>query len=286
MQPAAVEQPTKVMGRRLVAGTLDYLVLPFVIGVAAFALTADFIEVPFCSSETDPNCIALEVGDDPRYWVIADDGWILPTYGAAFGVWVLNLVILQGLVGASLFKLALGLRVVNEEGRLAGFGKVLIRSVVWIVDGIGCCVPLVGPIVALASKDDRRIGDMAAKTNVVRKRSVGTPPLGAAVAAGPYGSTPGGYGATGYGTSGAYGSTGYGTPGGYGSPGAAPGYGTPETPGYAAATPPGAASGPSDTGGAPEPQWDAERNAWVQWDPEGARWMRYDDASGGWVPLQ
>jgi hypothetical protein len=66
--------------------------------------------------------------------------------------------------------------VVDEQGNKASFGKMLLRWVMWIVDGLPLVLgPLVGLITSLTTTGHRRVGDMVAKTHVVRKSSVGHP---------------------------------------------------------------------------------------------------------------
>lgn len=70
-----------------------------------------------------------------------------------------------------------------------------------------------------------------------------------------------------------------------------------DSPGWAAPAPgPEAASAPEPApvaatqAGAPaptrEPQWDAQRNAWVYWEAETSRWLQFDAATGQWGPLR
>ena len=248
-----MQDPTSVMGRRLVAGIFDYFLLPFGLAIASLFLFGGFEEVPFCSS-ADSNCFYVESGGSTDYYQIEGIGIF---YLVLFVVWVANLIVVQGMGGASLGKYALGLRVVDEQGATAGFGPVVIRQLLWLVDGIGCFVPLVGPIAGLASKGHRRIGDMAAKTNVVAAASVGTPPMPGVA------------------------------PGGYAVPATPPAPGTPygaapPAPGAPAAAPSGPAAAPGSAG---EPQWDAERGTYIQWDGTNQRWMAYDQASGQWHPI-
>lgn len=69
--------------------------------------------------------------------------------------------------GQTLGKRVVGIRVVSEKGEL-GAGPVLIRNLLRIVDGFLCY--LVGFVVALASKKNQRLGDMAASTRVVKAK--------------------------------------------------------------------------------------------------------------------
>ncbi len=112
--------------------------------------------------------------------------------------------IFQGLVGGSLGKLALGLRVVKADGRQAGIGASFARTFGWIIDAITCGLPIVGGIAMFSSSGHRRVGDMMAGTYVVPQQLVGNPvilpgqpgfgqfpsPAYGAPAYGPYGGPP------------------------------------------------------------------------------------------------
>lgn len=78
--------------------------------------------------------------------------------------------VLEATTGATVGKLAVGIRVVKEDYRLADFAAVLIRNLVRIVDYFFCF--LVGLIMIAATKKRQRLGDMAANTLVVRKEYV------------------------------------------------------------------------------------------------------------------
>ncbi|HEY5014755.1 MAG TPA: RDD family protein [Acidimicrobiia bacterium] len=47
-----------------------------------------------------------------------------------------------------------------------------------------------------------------------------------------------------------------------------------------------AAQVPAAAPAAREPQWDAQRNAWVYWEAETQRWLQHDPATGQWGPLR
>lgn len=85
--------------------------------------------------------------------------------------------VLPGITGWTLGKVAVGIRVANERGEVpAGIGRNLLRQIVGIADYFPYFIPgLVGFIVALADGQNRRLGDMAAKTYVIRKDAVGRP---------------------------------------------------------------------------------------------------------------
>ena len=134
--------------------------------------------------------------------------------------------------------------------------KALVRWVLWIVDGFPYFLPLVGFIVGLTTVGHRRVGDMAAKTFVVRRAAMGSPIVVPGLTAPP---APAGYA------------------GAWGAPppdptGATTGWGPavdPSSAGWASPTPPPAAAPTAPDPGVP--QWDEARGTYIQWDPDARR---------------
>jgi uncharacterized RDD family membrane protein YckC len=90
--------------------------------------------------------------------------------GPAFLLFFIGLayyVVMEVTSGGTLGKLALGLRVVKEDGSKLDWGASLIRNILRIVDGF--FFYLVGAIVVWTSKKKQRLGDMVAHTLVVPK---------------------------------------------------------------------------------------------------------------------
>jgi uncharacterized RDD family membrane protein YckC len=239
--------PTAVIGRRIGAWLID-LVLYLAIAFLAAAVFSDFKseEVPdafegdACDVIQDQftSSTCFEVGGTVFY----DEGgssavvWLVPLAAT-----VLNHVVLAGTKGGSLGKLAVGLRVVKSTtGQIAGIGANFLRTLLWIVDGIPFCFPLVGLITGLTTKGHRRVGDMAASTLVVGKDAVGRPPfvpgLTAAAAA------PGGFPPPA-------------APGGWAPPSSPQGWDAPPppTPTWGAPTPPAAPPPPDPWSASPPP---------------------------------
>lgn len=261
--------PTAVVGKRIVAAIIDALIA----GVPAFLLTgtANDGEV---ATNASTQLVALVIG-------------------------FLNNVVLQGQTGASAGKHALGLRVISEETYgLADFGKCALRWVVSILDVMFCF--LIGLIMIATTERHRRLGDMAAKTLVVDKNSVGRSPMSAG-GAGPY-ATP--YGQAPYGVSPT--PTQAPPPGGWSPPPAgnwAPPTQTstpsafdnpaPSTFGAPAQQPPmvqqpqAAAPQPAaqPQQAAAEPQWDAARNTYIVFDQSSNRWMQWNNTTQQWTPI-
>jgi uncharacterized RDD family membrane protein YckC len=277
-----LSDPTAVLGKRFGAYVVDSIIgLAIAAAIFGATVSTDTIEgVNPCfelndaldgTSESDWDACTVEAPNGEDFFVIYNgedatafevgDTYLI--WIALFGYSILVFWIWQGLSGMTVGKALFGIRTVNEEGQAPGIGKATVRSLLWIVDGIGCCVPLVGPIAAVSTKGHRRIGDMVAKTYVVEKNAMGagpvvipgvTPPAPAA----------------------AFGSPGY---------GAQPGWGTtpqgmPTTP--PAGAPPGTPATPPTAG---EPQWDAARNAYIQWDAGQQKWLQFDDATQQWRPI-
>jgi len=78
-------------------------------------------------------------------------------------------VLFESLAGGTLGKLAVGIRVTDEQGNKPTFVKSLVRNVLRIVDGFPYIIPyLLGFIVASTSDKKQRLGDKAAHTIVAK----------------------------------------------------------------------------------------------------------------------
>jgi uncharacterized RDD family membrane protein YckC len=202
-----------VIGVRILAWIVDFvLIAGLSLLLSPFFFLGEF--VPNENNVSNPcsiirdqdddvaNCI--ELGDDVYFSSSSDT---LIQFGATLAYGVVVFVLWQGLSGLTVGKALTGLRTVDENGQVPGIGRALVRTVLWIVDSQPCGIPLVGFFSGLTTTGHRRVGDMAAKTYVVRKADAGRPVVVP-------GATP------------AYGvPTGYGAQPGYGQP--QPGYGAP-----------------------------------------------------------
>lgn len=312
--------PTNVAGKRIAAWFIDGVVF-----VILFAILVGALGLGPTSQEVSGDQIraetTLQAGDEPSSedatnfcndWNTEHGGWsagiclpnfsgteaeegtatILKGFGGMgwtfLGLFVV-FIVYQGLLGASLGKLALGLRIVRADGSQAGVGASAIRTVLWIVDAITCALPILGGILILTTRGHRRVGDMAAGTYVVPASQVGHPvilpgqqvpgahPTGLAGTAGP----PGGPGPAG----------GPPPPGQIGPapspqiPGTTDPWAPPASPdhtvGSSADSPP--VSGPDYV--ADEPFWDEARGAYIQYDSERAAWLEFDDQRQQWGPI-
>lgn len=135
---------TRVTGRRVLATIVDTIVLSIVFG----GLASVFIGVLAGGDEESPLAGVAGI-------------LILVFFFAYY-------IVMETLWGQTLGKMLLGIQVVREStGQPPGLGAAAIRTVLRIVDGIASY--LVAFIVVLASPRNRRLGDMVARTLVVRK---------------------------------------------------------------------------------------------------------------------
>ncbi|MDE0701112.1 MAG: RDD family protein [Acidimicrobiaceae bacterium] len=297
--------PTAVFGRRCFAYIIDFLIL-FVVGViAVFSMaTLDEVDDPALATQICEHYEALNNGDvcvdlDSAVFVFEADKFN-NLFWLTLAIAVLNSVVISSITGGSLGKLAVGVRVVDKNTfQKAGIGKQALRWILLIVDSFPwvVIVPLTGLILGLASKGHRRVGDFAAKTLVVDKKSVGRPTLvpGVNEVAGATISVPGLW-----------------DPPVQAPPSqppvAEPSASAPitEQPPAAvdpatdpsavvephadgAAEPPPAAEAshqdePSQPG-VDAPMWDEAREAYIQWDPELQAWMEWSESGGRWIPI-
>ncbi len=78
-------------------------------------------------------------------------------------------IVMEATQGATLGKMALGLRVVKTDGSPISWTESVIRNLLRIIDGL--FVYLVGAILVWTSPLKQRLGDRAANTVVVRRRT-------------------------------------------------------------------------------------------------------------------
>jgi uncharacterized RDD family membrane protein YckC len=188
--------PTKVIGRRIGAFLIDTLIIE----AFNFALF-------FALAEKKADIVSgLAPGEQKNvYGNITLGGDKYSLTGGKFGVYLLIIIlvawlyyaVLQGTRGFTLGKLATGIRTIREDnGQVPGIGKATVRWLLWIVDAAPYLIPyIVGLVTALATKKNQRVGDLVAKTLVVRKDAVGQPvqfaePAYAYAGAGAYGAPP------------------------------------------------------------------------------------------------
>lgn len=287
--PAPIGDPTAVFGRRIVAYLIDTLIL----AVPALAMLGSSVERihvddivgyrgDYCERFMDEiGGVCLDVSDVNDYVYFMQDVPWGPSLLAGLGAFLIA-VVLQGLTGWTPGKLVMGLRTVQEDGSTVGIGKAFVRWILLIVDGQPCGLPLVGLITAGTTTGHRRVGDMAAKTYVVRAHAAGAPirAPGQSMPATPgYGDTwspaappPGA----------AWGPAPTGSPSSWDQPVAPAPVEQGHQPWATPGDPVAPASEPPTPAGADGPQWDQARGTYIQWDAAQGRWLQWDEAAQRW----
>jgi uncharacterized RDD family membrane protein YckC len=129
-----------------------------------------------------PQLQYVSVG--PRFLALLIDGLIIGVvsgllsfpfhnapgpWGGSIGlIAILYFIVMEATQGATLGKMALGLRVVKTDGSPISWSESIIRNLLRIVDGLFAY--LVGAILVWSSPRRQRLGDRAANTVVVRGR--------------------------------------------------------------------------------------------------------------------
>jgi uncharacterized RDD family membrane protein YckC len=146
--PAATAAPAD-LGRRTLAALIDLLVVGAMF--VAFAAT---------------------IGDFSSH----GGGFNASLSGGAFLLFVAAMLayygVSEGLTGRTLGKAVFGLRVVNvADNAPANPGQVVIRTLLRLIDGLPLLY-LAGLVCAAASERTARVGDLAARTAVIRSSAV------------------------------------------------------------------------------------------------------------------
>jgi uncharacterized RDD family membrane protein YckC len=172
--------PTNVRGRRIGAVFIDFalLLIPSLL-IASWSLekrtdvtSCDQVEASIKSCITLGNDIYVATGGRIVAWQLLS---------ALLGV--VYYVILQGLTGSTIGKRLVGVRVVDAAGAVCGVPRAMVRYLPLLLPAL---IPVVGPalgglialaefILILANRRHQRMGDLMAKTFVVRHEAVGQP---------------------------------------------------------------------------------------------------------------
>ena len=179
MAYAPPRDPTNVMGRRIAAFIIDTLLTSvIVLAVLAATKSQSLTGAPTDACRTLRNTTnfsgtCVQIGSHVYTW--SHGRYAL---GIVIGLLIgaANVVLLQGITGASLGKMILGLRTVDAQGQPCGIGRAAARWILLLlVDDFPYCFPLVGLITASVTHPHRRVGDMVANTYVVAASDAGVP---------------------------------------------------------------------------------------------------------------
>ena len=135
-----------VTGRRVVATLIDGLIF----GTVYWLLALAFGEV--------------RTEGEAANWVSNLPAWA----SVAYGLFVVGYyILLEGYLGQTIGKMATGIKVVIEAtGATPGIAAAAVRTVLRLIDGLFCYA--VAFFTVLASGRRQRLGDMAARTLVIR----------------------------------------------------------------------------------------------------------------------
>ncbi len=143
--PAAPLIAENILGIRIVAGFIDVIVL---------ALLGAIMSAIFGESESDGSSFAFNLSGVP--FIV----YVVLCFAYFF--------VLENANGQTLGKKVMGIKVAAADGPLTP-RTIAIRTLLRIVDGFPWVLPyLVGTVVAATTAKHQRIGDLVAKTLVIR----------------------------------------------------------------------------------------------------------------------
>lgn len=144
------------LGNRLLAAIADHLVIFGVMVGIFLGCVFAFIAIGHNGLPTETKTV--------MYWYLLG--------GAIFGIFVVQFgyfIFFEGMwQGQTPGKRLLGIRVIEQNGQPVTWGAVWIRNLVRVLDELPGLVP--GIIPMIADKNERRFGDLAAGTLVIRER--------------------------------------------------------------------------------------------------------------------
>ena len=126
------------------------------VGVRFLALLIDGIIISVVAGII--NVVTASGGDTSR---IAVSGSITGLLA------IIYFIVMEATMGATVGKLALGLRVVRLDGAPISWGESIVRNLLRIVDGL--FVYLVGAIIIWNTARHQRLGDIVSHTLVIKK---------------------------------------------------------------------------------------------------------------------
>jgi uncharacterized RDD family membrane protein YckC len=178
--------PTEVMPRRVVAFLIDAAVcvavgVLLIMAIAPVYTTEEYNRLYSCDPSSNgfvdsTSCTTptfVEIGD--RNYDVTSDGLVTFELFGAFALFTfVYWAVAEWLIGATVGKWFLGLRVVGFSGRRIGLGRTTIRWVLLVVDG-PLTVFLCGLITSSSTNGHQRLGDHWSDSYVVGRTAEGNP---------------------------------------------------------------------------------------------------------------
>lgn len=141
------------VGSRVVGAIIDIIILAVIIAIIAVPL--GLLAYTNIQAFSDPMAIAGMAGSMAIYYVLSL--LIMLGYFTYF----------EGTSGQTLGKKLIGIKVVKEDGKAANMTDAFLRTLLRLIDALPFLY-LIGFILILATEKKQRIGDMVAKTIVVK----------------------------------------------------------------------------------------------------------------------
>ncbi len=137
-------------GQRLVAILVDHIILFIITAILAIPLSLQMM------------AFDMAVLSNPAVYVAS-----MSTFATlSFVIWIAYFTYMEGKDGQTLGKKMMGVKVTSEKGEM-NYKVSFIRNILRIIDWLPVFY-ILGFIVAIASKNNQRIGDLAARTLVVK----------------------------------------------------------------------------------------------------------------------
>ena len=149
----APPSPLADLGSRIVAGIVDYIIIGIVAGILSI-----FLIVPWAM--TGPSMMGT----------FGAAGWMSGIWGIIGLMWLLWLVYFtyfEGTSGQTIGKKFTHIKVIKESGSKCDYGSALVRNLLRIIDHLPFLY-ILGIILIAATEKKQRLGDMLAKTIVVK----------------------------------------------------------------------------------------------------------------------
>ena len=148
--------PLADLGSRILAGIVDYIIIGIITAVLSLLL---FLGVVSSSvSVVRPGTM------DGGFQNLSG---ILGVMGVMWLLWLIYFSCFEGTSGQTIGKKLAHIKVVKEDGSKCDFGSALVRNILRIVDHLPILY-ILGIILIVATDKKQRLGDMLAKTLVVK----------------------------------------------------------------------------------------------------------------------
>ena len=140
------------LGSRIVAGIIDYIIIGIVAAVIVFVLFAPVYTVSSMRGGMMPF----------PFW-----GWFGGMFGIQFLLWIVYFTYFEGTSGQTIGKKFSHIKVLKADGAPCDSGAALVRNLLRIIDSLPF-IYILGIILIAATDKHQRLGDMLAKTIVVK----------------------------------------------------------------------------------------------------------------------